>query len=62
MRPLRYFVVTCLILGTALLVAKDTYSFILLVEVVDVTIQDFDEKLYRHSGVHACVRNPKSPL
>ena len=34
---------------------KDTYRFVLLVEVVDVAVEDLDEELNADGGVHAGV-------
>ena len=39
-----------------------TDRLIALVEVVNISIQDFDEELDRHSGVHAGICYPKSTL
>ena len=39
-----------------------SHGIVLLVEVVDVAIQDFDEKLDRDGGVHACVCDTESAL
>ena len=37
-------------------------GFVLLVKVVDVAVEDLDEKLHRHSGVHAGIGNAESTL
>ncbi len=39
-----------------------TYRFILLVEIVHVTIEDLDEQLDRGGGLHARIGDAKSPL
>lgn len=39
-----------------------TYSFVLLVEVVHVSVQDLYEQLYRHPSVHTRVSDTKSTL
>lgn len=66
-RPLRYLVVTWpgSISMTFVYVRpaiKRTYSFVLLVKVVDVTIQDLDKELDRHSRIHACVSDAQCTL
>jgi hypothetical protein len=62
MRPLRYLIVTYSRLVTAVLLRMITYSLILLIKVIDVAIQDLNEKLYGYGSVHASVRNTKSTL
>jgi len=39
-----------------------TYSFILLVKVVDVLVQDLDKELDRHCGIHAGVGDTEGTL
>lgn len=41
---------------------RKTYGFVFLVEIVDVTIQDLNEKLDRHRSVHTCIRDSKGAL
>lgn len=31
------------------------YGFVLLIEIIYISVQDFDEEFYRDGGVHACV-------
>lgn len=38
------------------------YSIIFLVKVIDVAVQDLDEKFDRHGSIHTCVSNPKRTL
>lgn len=62
MRPLRYLIVTYPRSVTAVLLRMITYSLILLIKVIDVAIQDLNEKLHGYGSVHAGVRNTKSTL
>jgi hypothetical protein len=39
-----------------------TYSIVLLVKVVHVAVQDFDEQLYRHCGIHAGIGDTERAL
>jgi len=39
-----------------------TYSFILLVKVVDILVQDLDKEFNGNCGVHACIGNAKGTL
>jgi hypothetical protein len=39
-----------------------TYSVVLLVEVVHVSVEDLDKQLHRHCGVHAGIGNTECPL
>lgn len=41
---------------------KSTYLLVLLIKVIYVSVQDLDEKLDRHCGVHASICYPQSPL
>ena len=38
------------------------YRLVLLVEVINVSIEDLDEELDRHGGVHAGVCDPQGAL
>lgn len=40
----------------------DRHGIIFLVKIVDVAVEDLDEKFYRHRSVHAGVGDTKSPL
>lgn len=40
----------------------DCDGLVLLVEVVDVAVEDFDEEFYRYGGVHAGVGDAESSL
>jgi hypothetical protein len=40
----------------------DTYSFILLVKIVDVAVEDLHKELDGHSSVHASICNTQRPL
>ena len=39
-----------------------THGFILLIEVIDIAVQNFDEELHGHRSVHAGVCDAKSAL
>ena len=73
MRPLRYFVVTFCTNDKPLALEnmdkrkirlgfEETYSVILLIEVVNISVQDFHKKLHRDGAVHASIRDTKSAL
>lgn len=38
------------------------HSLVLLIEIVDVSIEDFDEEFYRDGSVHACIGDAESTL
>ncbi len=40
----------------------ETYGFILLIEVVNVSIENFNKQFNGHGGVHACVRDAEGAL
>lgn len=42
--------------------SANTYSIILLVKVIDVTVQDLDEQLDRDRGVHASISHTQGSL
>lgn len=41
---------------------RGTYRLVLLIEVVDVSVEDFDEQLNGHRCIHACIGDSKGPL
>ena len=43
-------------------VYTNTYSLVLLIKVVDISVQDLDEQLDRHGGVHARISHSQGPL
>lgn len=66
MRPLRYFVVTYIMLAPNLGARTDgrkrTYSIILLLKVINISVQNLDKKLNRHSRIHTSICNAKCSL
>ena len=40
----------------------DTYSFILLIKIVDIAVEDLHKELDGHSSVHASICNTQRPL
>lgn len=38
------------------------HGFVLLVEIVDVSVQDLDKKFNRNRSIHTCIGHPKSAL
>lgn len=39
-----------------------TYSIVLLIKVVHVAVQDFDEQLHRNGGIHAGISDTERAL
>ena len=68
MSPFKYFVVTCKDNDVSSLHVEEnsacdaTYSFILLIKVVDVAVEDFDKEFDGHCSIHASVGDAEGPL
>lgn len=64
--PLMYFVVTwqqSLVYSAGSKTKhRNPYRFVLLVEVVHITVEDLDKELYRRRLLHARVRDPQGTL
>jgi hypothetical protein len=63
-KPLRYFVVTCCIVSRYIeqLTPRYKYSFILLIEVVDVAVENLNKEFDRHGRVHASISDAQRTL